>query len=161
MTSDIVRDAIAEELEEIARAFPTPVAPFGYGTDISCAGDVTPTMESVDPFSTRAIGEAIARRLDTPRGGLVDDPNYGLDIKAYCNRGVTDAEVRGLAEAMRAEVVRDDRVARARVTVIPSPTGSSLTARILVTPRDPRAGTFSLTLAVTSAEVLIQELRAA
>ncbi|AKF06084.1 GPW/gp25 family protein [Sandaracinus amylolyticus] len=157
--SDLVRDAIAAELALLERELPTPAAPFGYGADLSCASDLTPTMESVDPFSTRAIAEAAARRLDTPRGSLVDDPDYGLDLRSYLNRGTTAADINTLADRVRTEVAKDDRIARVRVVVTPSADGSELRVALQIQPVDANAGPFSLTLAVTSAGVLIEELR--
>lgn len=156
--SDVVRDAIATELALVQRIAPAPLAPFGYGSDLSCAGDLTPTMESVDPFSTRAIAESILRELDTPRGGLVDDPDYGLDLRGAVNRGMTAADVRSLAERVRTVAEKDDRVSRASVTVSPSPTGTTLRVEIRVTPVG-ALNPFRLTLAATSADVLIEELR--
>lgn len=156
--TDLVRAAIAAELAKLERIAPAPTPPFGYGADLSCAEDLTPTMDVVDPFSVRAIGEAIARRLDTPRGALVDDPDYGLDLRGYLNRGTTIAELNALADRVRTEVSKDDRIASARV-VVTSQTTRELRVAIVVTPVALDAGPFSLTLAVTSADVLIEELR--
>jgi phage baseplate assembly protein W len=158
--TDIVRDAIAAELARLQRVARTPAPPLGYGSDLSCAEDLTPRMDVVDPFSTRAIGEAIARRLDTPRGSLPGSPDYGIDLRSYLNRGTTAAEINSLADRIRVELSRDDRIASLRVRVTPNATGSTLSVAIAVVPVDPRLGAFSLTLAVTSAEVLIEELRA-
>lgn len=159
--SDLVRDAIAEELTLVQREVRAKSAPLGYGTDLSLASDLTPTMEMVDPFSTRAIAEAIARRLDTPRGSLVDDPDYGIDLRGYLNRGTTAADLNTLADRVRTEVAQDDRILSARVVVTPSNGGKTLAVAIAIRPADPRIGGFRLTLAVTSAAVLIEELRVA
>lgn len=157
---DIVRTTLADT-NSLTRDFPTPTGPLGYGTDLSLATDLTDTMDTVDPFSTRAIAEAAIRRLSTPRGALLGDPDYGIDVRAYCNRGVTDEDLRTLAARIRAELEEDDRVDAAAVVVTPSADTTSLTISIRITPFDARLTTFSLTLAVTSADVLIQELAAA
>lgn len=158
--SDLVRDAIAAELEALSRIQDAPAAPYGYGSDLSCAGDLDERMSEVDGSSTLALAQAIARRLDCPRGKLPDDPDYGMDLRGYCNRGITAAEVRSLATRIQHEVAKDDRVASARVTLTPSPTGSSLRVEIAIVPADPSTA-FGLTLAVTSADVLIDAIRGA
>jgi hypothetical protein len=157
--SDIVRDYIKAEIAALTRQVPTPVEPFGYGVDLSCVEDLTETMAEVDPFSTRALAEAIYRRLSTPRGALPDDGVYGLDLRSYLNRGTTAAELRDLASQVRAEITKDDRVSSADVTVT-VPSSSELNVRIRITPEDPELGPFDLTLAVTSADVLLKALDA-
>ncbi len=159
--TDVVRDTIDTELALLERVAPTPSAPFGYGTDLSCTSDLSEGLLEVDPFSTRALAEALMRRLDTPRGALVGDPNYGYDLRAALNRGVTEQDVRAIAANVRAEIEKDDRVDFAAVTVTPSADGSTLRVQLVITPVDPSIGGFTLTLAVTSAELLIEELRAA
>lgn len=157
--TDVVRNAIAEELAALERVTSTPTAPFGFGTDLRNDGDLREDMAEVDPFSAVALGEALVRRLDCPRGALPDDGDYGLDVRAYCNQGTTADEIRSLSGRISAELTKDDRVDTVIVTVTPSPTGSSLGVAIRVRPVDPRIGEFDMTLAVTSAEVLVEELR--
>jgi hypothetical protein len=79
--------------------------------------DVTATLDEVDPMSLTAVGQAISRRLITPRGNVTDDQNYGYDLRAYCNRGVTLDEIRGIAASVRAEAMKDTRVASATCDV--------------------------------------------
>lgn len=154
-------DAIAASLAELEPDVDTPVEPFGYGTDLWCDTDLREDMAMVDGSTTLALAQALARRLDCPRGALPDDPDYGFDLKSYCNRGLTTDAIRALAGQVRAEVEKDDRVDRASVTVTPTPTGSELRVELAVTPVDARLGRFDLTLALTSAEVLIEEIRRA
>jgi hypothetical protein len=156
--TDVVRDAITAELALLQRERRTPTAPFGYGTDLSCSSDLTPTMASVDAFSTRAISEAIVRRLDTPRGALVDDPDYGTDLRGFLNRGATAAELNALSDKVRAEVQRDDRVRSATVSLRMSEATRTLRVDIAVALVG-TDGAFRMTLAVTSADILIEELR--
>jgi len=166
--SQVVLDAIAAEVAKLTRVVDAPTGPLGYGTDLSCAEDLTDSMEEVSGLDARVRGEAIVRRLTTPRSTLPDvrgtdlrDWNYGIDLRSYLNRGVTADEIRGLASNIRSEVTKDDRVSGVTVTVTPSPNGSSLAIDLLVTPRDPSIGAFTLVLAVTSASVLLEELRGA
>ncbi len=164
--SQIVLDAIASDVAKLTRVAEPPTDPIGWGSDLSCGEDLTEGMDEV--AGQRLLAESIVRRLTTPRGSLPDlrsvdlrDRNYGLDLASYLNRGVTALEVRALASNVRSEVAKDDRLASVSVTVTPSPTGSSLAVELRVTPRDSRLGPFTLVLAVTSASVLLEELRGA
>lgn len=159
--SQSVKDAIAAELALLVQVVDFPVSPFGYGTDISCESDIDPDAVDVDGATTLALAQAIARRLDTPRGSLPDDKNYGIDVRSYCNRGVTDNEIQSLAGQIRGEVLKDDRVDALTVTVSPSTTGTTLSIVLAVRPVDAAIGGFTLTLAASSAAVLLQEIRAA
>lgn len=155
----IVANAIAAEVAKLTREVDTPTEPFGYGSDLSCAADLTEDMVELDGDDSLVLAQALIRRLDCPRGALPDDPDYGIDVRGYLNRGTTTTELIELASRIRAELAKDDRVSAIAVTVTPSSTGSSLTVTLAVTPIDADAGGFTLTLAVTSAEVLIEELR--
>lgn len=157
-SADIVRTTIDAELALLERIAPSPSAPFGYGADLICTTDLTAQMDEVDPTSTRALAEALLRRLDTPRGALPDDADYGRDLRAMVNRGVTTDDVRAIAGQVRSELEKDDRVDAARVIVTPAADGSRLRVQCWVTPVDPRIGGFTMTLAVTSAEILIEEI---
>lgn len=157
----LVTDAIAEGLAELERVQDHPVAPFGYGSDLSCSSDLTPSMLEVAGDSITALSQAIVRRLDCPRGALPDDADYGLDLRSYVNRGTTADEIRSLAGAIRNEVTKDDRIDRARVELTPSPTGSEIAIRLDITPIDQAIGGFSLTLSATSSAILLEEIGAA
>lgn len=156
--SAIVKAAVAASIALLERDRDAPVAPFGYGRDMSCVSDLAADMGDVDPTSMRAVGEALARRIDCPRGGMPDDPSYGIDIRGALNVGITSGDVISLAGRIATEWRKDDRVADVEVTVAPSSDGGGLTITGVVHLVDPALGRFSLTLAVTSADVLIQEI---
>lgn len=156
----IVTDAIAAGLALETRAADFPVAPFGYGIDVSCTNDIDPRMSEVDPFSPLALGEALVRRLDCPRGALPDDANYGLDLRGYCNRGTSTQDLRSLAGRARNELEKDDRVDSVTVIVTPSSTGDELDVTVAVVPLDPRIGDFLLVLSASDAGVLLKEIAA-
>lgn len=153
----IIADMIAAEIADVpasATALPVPTA-LGYGSDLSCVLDLTPTLEDVDPLSRRAVGEAILRRLVTPRGGLLDDPAYGFDLRGMLNRGVTQDALRSTADQARGEALKDDRVADADVTLSYVGTTLHVTARLALV--DPALGTFDLVFAVTPDGTLLTE----
>ena len=159
--SATVKAAIAAELALLTQVQDFPVEPFGYGSDISADSDLDPNMDEVNPFTTLALAQAIVRRLDCPRGGLPDDDDYGIDVRSYVNRGVTANEIRQLGGQIRSEVSKDDRVDTVVVVVRPNEVGSVLRIELAIRPVDPNIGGFTLTLAATSAEILIEEIRAA
>ncbi len=158
--SATAKAAIATELALLTLVTDFPVEPFGYGSDISGDSDLAADLSEVDADSTLALAQAIVRRLDCPRGALPDDKNYGIDVRSYLNRGTTAAEIRQLGGQIRNEVLKDDRVESVVVTVQPNSTGSELRIELAIRPLS-TAGEFTLTLAATSAAILIEEIRAA
>lgn len=158
-----VTDAITEGLATLSQIMDAPAAPVGYGSDLACQTDLTDQMTELDGVddAEQILAEAILRRLDCPRGGLPDDPNYGYDVRGDLNRGMTTDEIRALAGRIRNEVEKDDRVDSVVVTVTPSSTGDSLAISIRVTPVDASLGVFKLLVAVTDGSLLLQEIQAA
>src|SRR5882724_5139925 len=86
-----------------------------FGLDWSCVSDLDPRGATVTGF--RIIGEAIARRLQTPRGGLLDDPNYGYDLVGELNDDMGAGDTGRIAASVTAECLKDQRVTAATVTV--------------------------------------------
>lgn len=81
-------------------------------------------MPSTIASGNRAIVEAIARRWQTPRGGLVDDPNYGYDLSDFVGDDLNIADVGLIAQMASAEAVKDERVQSCEVTVKRFPNGT-------------------------------------
>jgi len=153
--SKIVLDAIALDLATLSREVATPTGALEYGTDISCVLDADANLTEVDPFSPVGIGQALLRRLITPRGTLPDDRDYGLDVRAYCNRGVPVNELRDVGGAIRLEITKDDRIADATVSVT-TPGPNELSIAIRVTPEDPALTPFTLVIAATSQALTLE-----
>ena len=86
-----------------------------YGTELSWTDDVDPTHRFVT--GTRLLGEALYRRLITPRGQLLDDPDYGLGIVQLLNKPMTTREIASLPARIQAECLKDERVASVTATV--------------------------------------------
>lgn len=151
--SQLVLDAIAEEIASLVRLVPTPTAPLGYGRDLSCTRDLTETLDEVDPFSIQAIQEAAIRRLKTrrgelPDGGLPEDLEYGWSVLSLLSRGLTPAEVRDAAGEIQSELTKDDRVASATVTLVQKSL-KELSISIEIVPEDPNLGKFDFVLVAT------------
>lgn len=155
--SAIVIDAIDAEVALLERTSPIAVAPFGYGLD---SEGITEDGEDLDPFSPKAVAQAFARRIQTTRGSLPDDPNYGIDVRAYLNQAMTTTQLRAVAGEIRAEGAKDDRVLDASVTVT-MPDLREMTIEVELVPADARTGgPFAFTLAIARGVVMLEALRA-
>jgi len=153
----IVDEQIETLLNELTAQVPAPVTPFGYGVDLSCTDELDPELAEVDPTSIEALSQALYRRYITPRGALADDGDYGYDLRGLLNRGLTDTDLIAIASGIANEARKDDRVDNATATV--AFTGKrAAEAKLSVTPLAPEAQPFTMTLALTDADVLLQEI---
>lgn len=130
--------------------------PLGYGIDLACVSDLTPTMDEVDPMTERAIGEAQARRLQTARGQLVYDQNYGTDVRGMLNRGYTDADLATLDTQIQNELAKDDRITNCEVTI--DFTDRETLRVVVISTHALSNQPFALTFWVTDGGVLIEQL---
>jgi len=118
-----------------------------YGRDLSCVTDLTAEMAEVS--GRRLLGEALARRLVTPRGSLLDDPNYGFDVRDYIADDQSVSALPIIAASIDAEFRKDERVIDSRTTIQLAGTGV-LTISSTVTDS---AGPFQLVVAVGDLDV--------
>jgi hypothetical protein len=95
-------------------------------------------------------GNAIARRLSTPRGSLHYDESYGFDIRGSLNAGFTQTQIAGLQSAITAEVEKDERVQSCDTTVVYTFATSSLRITLVLDDGD---GPFELIMLVTDTSV--------
>lgn len=102
-----------------------------HGTDLSCTWDLTDTCTVVS--GRRCLAEAIFRRLITPRGRLIDDPDYGTDVTGYINDDVTVSEVNELRAAIIDECNKDERVLDADCEIEGPPGGVGQTGAYTIT----------------------------
>lgn len=149
-----VSDSLAAQLPTLSRVVDAPVGTLAFGVDLSCVTDLDPELREVDPESPSAIVEAVIRRYLTPRGGLLDDPDYGLDVRTHLNRGVTQRDLRAISGALRGEAQKDDRVSAADVTITATLRSSTAQIEVQITPTDPALSDFDFTFAVDSADAL-------
>jgi phage baseplate assembly protein W len=85
------------------------------GTDIYCVDDIDPAFAIVS--GTRALSQAIARRLSTPRGALFYDLDYGFDLTAFLNADIDDRLLFQIGVGVENEARKDERVRDATATV--------------------------------------------
>lgn len=158
--SPIVLETIAAQVALLKSIVRTPIEPFGYGVDSYGSLDVTDNLAEVDAFSPEGISQGLARRLQTPRGTLQDDLDFGRDVRAYLNRGLALQDLRAVEGEVRLEAAKDDRISEVQASVT-LPTLSTMSIALKVYPEDARTGgPFDLILAVTSAEVIVEAIHA-
>lgn len=78
--------------------------------------------DDMDPLGrlSEGLGQLVPDlmwRLKTPRGGLLDDDDYGFGIESLLHRGMTQREVVTLPQQIAAELKKDLRVITVSVTI--------------------------------------------
>jgi hypothetical protein len=153
-----VEASIALQLIEIAaggRVADVPEAPLYWGSDLSCVTDCDATFSELKPGTPLIIAQYGARRLITPRGAVLDDPDFGFDLRSYCNRGVTTQDLRTLQTRCSAELLKDERLLAASVEItLQQPSGLSVKAQL--TPADPALSPFAFVFAVSDVSTLLE-----
>lgn len=125
-----------------------------FGLDLSCTYDLD--QRCITVTGRRLLAEAIFRRLITPRGRLIGDPNYGTDITQYLNDDVSPSDIAEMRAAIRAECKKDERIDDCTVTIT-APAGKTGTYTIVISLED-GDGPFDLVLAVSNVTVEILNL---
>jgi phage baseplate assembly protein W len=119
-----------------------------YGTDISCAQDLDPYFGTVT--GAEGVAQALARRLQTPLGGLLTDPTYGFDLRALLNSSFTRADVLALQSSIESQCLLDERVDSVGVDVsLPVLNGA---ATVQVSPVLVDGETFNLTFEISTSD---------
>lgn len=95
----------------------TTAPDFGRDLDTS-TGDIDPFGREVTGLP--ALAQALAARLETPTGTLIDDDDgdYGYDLSGLLGEGMTPDEIAAIPGRVQAELEEDERVARATVKVV-------------------------------------------
>jgi phage baseplate assembly protein W len=124
---------------------------FGTDFDFSVPGPdglpgLSPTFDLVS--GRDLLIQSILHRYQTPRGSLVDDPNYGFDVQAWLNESLTNTRLYALQSGLAAEALKDERVLSAAASVTYDGSTKSITYALAITPSASPA--FTLTIAVTS-----------
>lgn len=124
-----------------------------FGVDVSCVEDLDPAFELVT--GPRAVAQAIARRLMTPRGGLFYAGSYGYDLRQHLNGTIEPGDEFVIAQAIEAQAEQDERVRGASVTVSHEGLTELLRVRIVLVLDE---GPFDLVLGVSAVTVEILAL---
>ena len=114
-----------------------------YGTDLSCVSDLDPTGAEIS--GRVLLGQALSRRLTTPRGRLLEDANYGFDLRQFVDDDLAPVDLAQIRSSIEAECLKDERVLAATATV-------TLTNNVLIVSVNLQdaAGPFPLVLSVTA-----------
>lgn len=117
-----------------------------FGTDWSTfvdgVPDLDPSFEAItDP--RRVMAEELARRLITRRSTIKDDPDFGTDVREWCQARMSPLRLAQLRQAVEAECLKSERVKTVTATV----TFDAPTSRTrIVVKGEGDIGQFSLTL---------------
>lgn len=133
----------------------TESGPTDVGDDIECVRDLGTTLSLA--VGVHNLGNALARRLTTPRGGLFYEPDYGIDVRNFLKAGFTESSVKSVGSAIAEEVRKDPRVQGATVKVATNNADASMRITIGV---EIAAGPFDLVLRVDALTVELLEARA-
>lgn len=155
----IIEADIAAQLEELTPIAEAPAGDLGYGRDLSCVSDCDDEFIEVASDTPLIIAQALARRFLTPRGTLLDDADYGCDLRGMLNRGVTQEELRSLHTRVTNEAIKDERVEIVTVSAsidTANTVDQTVQISMVITPRDPRIEPFAFVLRVTEAQVLLE-----
>lgn len=118
-----------------------------FGISLSCVSDFTPDFAVVT--GRRLLAEAAVRRITTPRGQLIDDPNYGIDVRDFVLDGLTPIQMRRIPGLIDAELQKDARINASTTTIQSFANG----VMVLGVTLDPGDGPFSLVISVTQLTV--------
>ncbi len=117
-----------------------------YGTDMFGVDDLDELGRDVTGVTV--LRQALARRLITPRGWLLDDPNYGLDVRTYLSDSVDAAKLMQIQQSVRAELLKDQRVLTCTVVATMSGSPSARSVRLVVD-GEGRQGPYDLVVEVS------------
>ena len=119
-----------------------------YGTDLSDVTDLTEDMAEVS--GRLCMIQALARRIQTPRGTLIDDPNYGIDITDYLDADIADSSLSQVAGLVDAEFLKDERVIGSTTSVTSKNSVLTIQSQL-----QDGAGPFKLVLSVDQVTIAI------
>ena len=86
-----------------------------YGSDLSCVSDIDPAAYEVS--GRLLLGQALSRRLMTPRGRLLEDANYGFDLTQYVNSDLAPVDLAQIRAGIETECLKDERILGATANV--------------------------------------------
>jgi phage baseplate assembly protein W len=120
-----------------------------FGTTFSCTSDIDLTRRV---SGIRVVGEALARRLSTPRGSLINASDYGYDLRQLLNESLDQAGINRVQMSIAAECEKDERVLSAVAECRFDFAASKLTVAVGVTTAQ---APFTLVLSVDALTVQI------
>lgn len=86
-----------------------------FGLDILSLTDLDPQLQLV--AGRALLAQDLAHRFETPAGGLFYDDSYGYDLRALLNAALDETAAPGIAAAVEAQCLLDERVESVRAEV--------------------------------------------
>lgn len=130
----------------------------GFGLELSCWDDFTENFALIDPNSTLAVLQSNYRRLNTPLGylTLIGEPGeYGKDIRGLLQKGMTPLLLRYHEQDIKDQILDDNRNQTCEVAITEQSGGLVIDIKGTTS-----YGPYTLTMALTNGEVLIQAMNA-
>jgi len=124
-----------------------------YGTDIVIGKTVSLVSGTLNLIN------AVYRRLQTPRGGLFYDPNYGEDVRLYLNGQIDTDILDQIKVNIEQQVQLDARVRTATATVTFNSQAYSLRIILQVVPIVGQSFTLVLSVDKLSVTILSNSLQ--
>lgn len=118
--------------------------------DVNGVIDFTPDFQVATGF--QALAQSLVRRQTTTRGSVIASPNDCLDVREFLSKGLSQSQVAAIAQTIRSELLRDQRVLGAQVNITFN-TGTG--AMTIVETIQASSGPFSLTLTLTSSTISV------
>ena len=153
----------------------SPVSPavvnVALGQDLAGINDLTPTMSEVS--GRTCLIQACARRLSSPRGCLIYDPDYGYNLSELVDDDLAPGDVHAISPNIVQELLKDERVLacdvslqyvgldqvqQAMVGTVANPLPIPIGALVIAVSITDGLGPFKLTLSVTSVSVSILQV---
>jgi hypothetical protein len=144
-------------------ADPLPPPAVRSDLQLDTGGDIDIVTDLAGPYmriatGLRNIGNALARRLTTPRGGLFYDPDYGLDVRDYLSAGMTPQQLSAIQGDITNEVSKDERIDNPVVTVVQNLAAATMRITIAC---DLATGPFTFIVGVSQLTVELLDVQAA
>jgi hypothetical protein len=141
----VVPSTSSASAEELARTL-------GSDIDSFTQGDLSQHLQLLT--GSPNLAQALANRLQTPRGGLFYDADYGKDIRSYLNASLTPRVLAQMQADAQAECLKDDRVLGCSAAASVLGSGNSLTVKLALNVTT-ASGPFTFVLSVTSLSVSV------
>jgi phage baseplate assembly protein W len=126
-----------------------------FGTDFDFLSDLNPNLSMVSGLAV--LGQDILHRLETPRGGLFYDPDYGTDVRSYLNGKITGQVLSRMQAEVEAELGKDERFLTTSAKFQFVPQTNTLTLNLAVVTAQ---GPFALVIEITNLTITLLSLQA-
>ena len=153
-------DAIAAVLSTVS-AGPTPLAPSigDFGSDLSCTDDITADARELAANDPQLVAERFYRWLLTEPGTLpdLDNKDWGGGLRGMLRKAMTPSGLVSIPSRLRSKWLADDDETTESMTISPLVDVGGHVYQFDVSAIT-AVGPFSLTLAATSADIVIKAM---